>query len=162
RQWLFILGGFAIVAHLGMRMSRSPRGTLAAMTSALLILAITPIYHHDKLFLFPLIVWVGWRYIDHPMSRRGATCGCVTAMGFLFRHDYGVYLGAASVITFILARVAVPESRCRAQVLRDAGAYVGAIGVVLAPWLIAVERSDGLVYYTRSHAELFEGAPGIA
>ena len=162
RQWLFILGGFAIATHLGLRASRSPRATLAAMAPALLVLAITPIYHHDKLFFFPLILWVGWRYIDRPTARRGAICGCVTAAGFLFRHDYGVYLGAASVMTFVLGRIAVPESRGRATMLRDAGAYLLALGIVLAPWIIAVETTEGLAYYTRSRLELFEGTPGIA
>jgi hypothetical protein len=162
RQWLFILGGFGVSALIGLRISRSPRATLAAMVTALLVLAVTPIYHHDKLFFFPLIVWVCWQYIDRPSARRGAICGCITALGFLFRHDYGVYLGAASVITFILARITVPESRRGAAMLRDAGAYVLALAIVLAPWLIAVETTDGLLYYTRSHAELFEGTPGIA
>jgi hypothetical protein len=109
RQWLFILAGFAIATHLGVQLSRSPRATLIAMTPALLILAVTPIYHHDKLFFFPLIIWVGWRYIDQPTTRRAAVGGCVTAVGFLFRHDYGVYLGTASVLTFILARIADTE-----------------------------------------------------
>jgi hypothetical protein len=162
RQWLFILSGIAIATHLSVRISHSPRAALAAMTTALLILAVTPIYHHDKLFFFPLIVWVGWRYIDRPAARRGALCGCVTAVGFLFRHDYGVYLGATSVVAFLLARIAVPESRHAAAMLRDAGAYLLALLIVLAPWLIAVETTDGLIYYTRSRAELFEGTPGIA
>ena len=61
RQWLFILAGVGIAAHLGVRASRSTRATLAAMTVALPILAVTPIYHHDKLFFFPLMLWVGWR-----------------------------------------------------------------------------------------------------
>jgi hypothetical protein len=34
------------------------------MAIALLILSVTPIYHHDKLFFFPLIIWVAWRYIE--------------------------------------------------------------------------------------------------
>jgi hypothetical protein len=132
------------------------------MAVSLPILAVTPIYHHDKLFFFPLIVWVCWRYIDAPTVRRGAACGCVTAIGFLFRHDYGVYLGAASAIAFLLARISVHASRRPAAVLREAGAYALAVGVVLAPWLIAVETTEGLAYYTRSRAELFEGTPGIA
>jgi len=162
RQWLFILGGFAVAAHLGMRASCSRRATLALMGIALLILAVTPIYHHDKLFFFPLIIWVCWRYIDQPTPRRGAICGGVTALAFLFRHDYGVYLGTASAGAFFLARIAVPESRRVSALVRDASAYLAAVAIVLAPWLTAVATTEGLAYYTRSRVELFEGTPGIA
>jgi hypothetical protein len=162
RQWLFILGGFGIAAHLGLRASRSSRATLAMMAIALLILAVTPIYHHDKLFFFPLIIWVCWRYIDWPTARRAALCGCVTAIAFLFRHDYGVYLGTASLGACLLARMTVPESRRVSALMRDAAAYMAAVAIVLAPWLTAVAMTEGLTYYTRSRAELFEGTPGIA
>jgi hypothetical protein len=162
RQWLFILGGFGVATHLGLRASRSTRATLAVMAMALPILAVTPIYHHDKLFFFPVMLWVGWRYIDRPTAGRGAICGCVTAIAFLFRHDYGVYLGTASVGAFLLARIAVHESRRASAVMRDAAAYIVTLAVVLAPWLIAVEMTEGLEDYARSRAELFEGTPGIA
>jgi len=162
RQWLFILAGFGIAADLALQTSRSTRATLAAMIVALPILAVTPIYHHDKLFFFPLIVWVCWRYLDRPSPARGAVCACVTAIGFLFRHDYGVYLGAASVGAFGLARIAVPDSRRLSSVGRDAAAYAVTLLATLAPWFIAVEMTEGLTEYARSRAELFEGTPGIA
>ena len=162
RQWLFILGGLGIAAYLGLRASRSCGATLAMMAIALLILSVTPIYHHDKLFFFPLIIWVAWRYIDRPTARRAALCGCVTAIAFLFRHDYGVYLGTASLGAFLLARIAAPASRRVSVLVRDAAAYMAAVAIVLAPWLTAVAMTDGLAYYTRSRAELFEGIPGIA
>ena len=119
RQWLFILGGFGVAAHLGLRLSRSTVATSTMMAIALLVLAVTPIYHHDKLFFFPLIVWVCWRYIDHPTAGHAALCGCVTAIAFLFRHDYGVYLGAASIGAFLLARIPVHESRGVSAAVRD-------------------------------------------
>jgi hypothetical protein len=162
RQWLFILAGFGIAAHLGLRLSGSARATAEMMTIAVLILAVTPIYHHDKLFFFPLMIWACWRYIDRPTAGRGAICGCVTAIAFLFRHDYGVYLGAASVWAFLLARIAAVGSRRVPSLVRDAAAYIGAVAIVLAPWLITVARTEGLADYTRARAELFEGTPGIA
>jgi hypothetical protein len=132
------------------------------MAIALLILTVTPIYHHDKLFFFPLIIWVCWRYIDSPTAGRGAVCGCVTAIAFLFRHDYGVYLGTASLGAFLLARIAVAESIRVSGLVRHAAAYMVAIAIVLAPWLITVAMTEGLAYYTHSRAELFEGTPGMA
>ena len=162
RQWLFILAGFGIASHLGLRISRSTAATLAMMTTPLLLLAVTPIYHHDKLLFFPLIVWVGWRYIDQPTARLAALCGCTTAIAFLFRHDYGVYLGAASVGAFLLGRVTVPARRLPRAIMRDVAAYVVALLLVLAPWLIAVEGTEGVLEYARSRAQLRQGQPGIA
>jgi hypothetical protein len=162
RQWLFILAGFGIAAHLALRLSRSARATLGMMTIALVVLAGTPIYHHDKLFFFPLIIWVCWRYIDQPTTLRAAICGCTTAIAFLFRHDYGIYLGAASAGAFLLARITIPRLRIPNAMVSETAAYAVAVAIVLAPWLIAVQTTEGLVDYTRSRAELFQGQPGFA
>jgi hypothetical protein len=161
RQWVFIIAGFAIAAHLGLRLSRSASATLMMMAAALLILASTPSYHYDKLFFFPLIVWASWRYIDRPTVARAVTCGCITAIAFLFRHDYGVYLGAASVGAFVLGRV-VPADRSSGAMARETAACATGLLIVLAPWLIAVQTSEGLVSYSWSRAQLFQGQPGFA
>jgi hypothetical protein len=162
RQWLFIVAAFGMATHLSLRLSQSAAATSVTMVTALLVLAVTPIYHHDKLFFFPLMVLVCWRYIDLPTARRGAMCGCVTAIAFLFRHDYGVYLGTGSLAAFVLARVAIPESRQVRAIIRDALAYIIAVLIVLSPWLVAVATREGLLEYARSRAELFEGTPGVA
>ena len=158
RQWLFILAGFAICTHLGLRISRSAAATLLMMCTALLILTVTPIYHHDKLFFFPLIVWLGWRYIDQPTAGRAAACGCATAIAFLFRHDYGIYLGAASIAAFFLGRATLAPRFPRA-LWREIMAYAIALTIVLAPWMAAVQTFEGLVPYVRSRAQLFQGQP---
>ena len=162
RQWLFILAGFAIAARLGVQLSQSRRATVAMMATALPILAVTPIYHYDKLFFFPLIVWLGWQYGDRPTTARAAICGCATALAFLFRHDYGADLGAASIGAFLLGRFRVPAGRQPHVAIREAAAYVVALFMVLAPWLVVVGKSEGLVEYARSRAQLFQGQPGIA
>jgi hypothetical protein len=157
RQWLFILAGVGIAAHLGLRLSRSPRATLATMTIALLLLAATPIYHYDKLFFLPLMIWACWRYIEQPTPLRATLCGCVTAIAFLFRHDYGIYLGATFMIAFVLARIG--GRRVPKALMSDAGAYTMAVSFVLAPWVVVVQRTEGLVDYTRSRVALFQGQP---
>ena len=162
RQWLFILAGFAICVHLGLRLSRSVGATLLMMSAALLILTVTPIYHHDKLFFFPLIVWLGWRYIDQPTSGRAAACGCATAIAFLFRHDYGVYLGAASIGAFVLGRVTNSGRRVPTEIWQELLAYATVVTILLAPWLLAVQATEGLAAYARSRAQLFQGQPGSA
>jgi hypothetical protein len=162
RQWIFILAGFAIAAHLGLRVSQSRRATLIMMATALPILAVTPIYHYDKLLFFPLIVWLGWRYLDQPTAARAVACGCTTAIAFLFRHDYGAYLGAASIATFLLGHRTISPRRLPRAAVRDAAAYAIALLLVLAPGVFAVARTEGLLGYARSRVQLFQGQPGSA
>jgi hypothetical protein len=126
------------------------------MALALVILANTPTYHYSKLFVFPLTIWLAWRYMDHPGVRRSAALGLTAAIAFLFRHDFGVYVGLASVVAFALARVAVPASRRLRLIVNDAAAYAAAVAVVVTPWAIVVHVSEGLVEYTQMRAALYQ------
>ena len=159
RQWAFIVVGVLIALHLGLRLSRLIMATLLTLPITLFMLADTPIYHYSKLFFVPLAIWMAWRYIEQPVWQRGATLGLVSAAGFLERHDYGIYLGCASVLAWLLARCAVPSSRTVRSILGDAAAHAAAVLLVTAPWLIAVQRYEGLVAYTRARAALYQGAP---
>ena len=155
-QWLFITIGVVVSFHLGLRLSRSVGASMVMFAFALPIIAYTPTYHYSKLFFFPTSIWLAWRYMDRPTPRRGALFGFTTAVAFLFRHDYGVYIGCASVVAFVLARLVVPESRRPASMLRDAAAYAAAVGVVVLPWAAVVQANEGLVEYVRTRAFLYE------
>ena len=146
-QWIFIVAGVVISFHLGLRLSGSMAASLVMFALTLVILGYTPTYHYSKLFFFPATVWLAWRYLDRPGPFRGAVFGVTTAVAFLFRHDYGVYIGFAAVVAFVLARVAVPDTRRIKSVLVDAGAYAAAVVIVLAPWLALVQLNEGLANY---------------
>jgi len=161
RQWAFIVVGVLIALHLGLQLSRSVVATLLTLPITLFVLADTPIYHYSKLFFFPLTIWIAWRYIAQPGWRRGAVLGLVSAAAFLERHDYGIYVGCASVLAWLLARCAVPSSRTVRSLLGDAAAYAGAVLLATAPWLISVERYEGLMAYTRARASLYQDAPAV-
>lgn len=155
-QWLFITAGAVISFHLGLRLSRSIGATLVMFAFALPLIAYAPTYHYSKLFFFPATIWLAWRYMDRPTPWRGAVVGVTTAVAFLFRHDYGVYLGFGSVLAFALARVTAPDSRRISRMLTDAGAYAAALILVLLPWLVAVQMNEGLVEYVEARTMLYE------
>lgn len=155
-QWLFIVAGVVLSFRVGLRLSGSVAASLAMVPFVLVILAYTPTYHYSKLFFFPLTIWLAWQYMDGPTALRGGVFGLMTALAFLFRHDYGVYIGFASVVAFALARVTVPASRRLECLLRDSAAYVGVVAVVLAPWLVVVQMSEGLIEYARMRAAMYE------
>jgi hypothetical protein len=161
RQWALIVAGTVIACHLGLELSRSAAAVLALLPVTLLMLANEPTYHYPKLFLFPLMIWAGWRYLDRPGPPRAAVLGLISAIGFLERHDFGVYLGFASVVAFVLARAAVPSSRAPRALVRDAAAYAGAVLVITAPWLIVVQKYEGLLEYSRARAQLYQGSHPI-
>lgn len=161
RQWAFIVAGIVLAFHLGLHLARSTKAILAVTPLVLVVLAVTPIYHYSKLFLFPLTIWLAWRYIERPQSGRCAVLGLVTALAFLYRHDYGLYIGFGSGVAFLLARAAEPSSRRRRSVLGDGAAYVATVVVVLAPWAAVVQANEGLIEYTKLRAALYQGPPGL-
>jgi hypothetical protein len=156
RQWVFIVTGVVLAFHLGLQLSRSVAATVAVLPLTLAVLAGTPTYHYSKLFFFPLLIWLAWRYLDRPGPRRGMLLGAATAAAFLYRHDYGIYAGLTTVLALLLARAAVPASRRLGTLVADAMAGAVVLIVLLTPWAVAVQASEGLAEYTRSRAALNE------
>ncbi len=154
-HWLFIVAGVVVAFHLAIRLSHSIAASLITMLLALAILAATPTFHYPKLFLYPLAVWVGWRYIERPDAIRSGILGLVTAVAFLFRHDHGLYSGGLALVAFCLARLAAPASRNVRSALADGATYCGAAAAVLAPWLMIVHLSEGVPEYIRMRAGLY-------
>jgi hypothetical protein len=155
-QWLFIVAGVVISCHLALRLSRSAAASLATMALALIILFCTPTYHYSKLFFFPLTIWVAWRYMDRPGAVRSAVVGLTTASAFLFRHDYGVYIGFASIVAFALVPIAGPAPRRLRSLASDWAAYAVAVAIVVTPWVVVVQMNEGLLEYTRMRASLYQ------
>ena len=155
RQTAFIVAGFVIATHLALRLSHSVAATALAMTVALILLAVTPLYHHSKLFFFPLVIWVGWRYLDRPSPSRAVPVGLVAALAFLFRHDYGLYMALASVLAYGLARIADPASRRARSLVTDALAFTAGLAVVLGPWAVVVQSTEGFANFARDRASLY-------
>jgi len=161
RQWAFIIAGTVIACHVGLQLSRSAGAVLAMLPVTLFLLASEPTYHYPKLFFFPAMIWAGCRYLDRPDPRRAAVVGLISALGFLERHDLGIYLGFASVVACVLARAAVPSSRAPRALVQDIAAYAGAVLLVTAPWMVFVQAYEGLLNYTRARSALYQGAHPI-
>jgi hypothetical protein len=160
-QWLFIAAGTVIACDLGLRLSRSIATTLATMIVAALVIAVCPTYHYPKLFFFPLLVWLGWRYMDAPGVGLSAAFGLTTAIAFLFRHDFVAYFALAYVLASTLARVINPAARSIRSIVLEA-AVAGAVAtLVVSPWALVVERNEGFVEYTKARATKYEQTHGV-
>jgi len=166
-HWIFIIAGVVCALHLALQLSRSLAASLVTMGFAVLLLAATPTYHYPKIVLYPCALWIAWRYIDQPGARLGAALGLTTAVAFLFRHDHGVYVGVLALAAFGLARAVSPASRHVRAIVGDGAAYAAAASILLLPWLIVVQVTEGVPEYVRARMYLYEdwsttGSPYLA
>jgi len=117
--------GVAFVFVLARRLSRS---SILGVLAALFTIAMRPrLYNYPKVVLFPIALWLLWRYLDHPSRRRLAGLAAMTVVVFLFRYDLGIYV--AVVYGTVLAFTQ------RARLLPTLGVYA-TLGLLLcAPYL---------------------------
>jgi hypothetical protein len=138
--------GAAITTWLAARLSgRVWPGVLVG----LLQIALAPrLYNYAKVFLFACGIWAAWRYVDGPRGGRLLLLAVVIATGFLFRHDYAIYLGLLGALTVALThRAAVGLAFIRTAAL------TAATLVLLVPFFLFLLTSGGVLEYFRQSAE---------
>jgi hypothetical protein len=91
--------GAAIVFALAAEITQSAWLGLAAAHVTIAMRA--RLYNYPKILIFPLGVWVLWRYIDRPTPRGRWILGAATVAAFLFRYDFGVYLAAVFALSLV-------------------------------------------------------------
>jgi hypothetical protein len=151
-QWTFTVAAVVIAFHLSVRLSRSVSASFVMMLPVILNLAASPTYQYTKLFIYPCAILLAWRYMERPGPGRGAVLGLITAIAFFFRHDHGIYVGAAVLLAIVLAAVAHPDVQRPRMAARDLAvcALTGAVCVI--PWAIVVAHSEGLFNYVQARA----------
>jgi hypothetical protein len=153
-HWTFIAAGAVLSFDLAYRVSRSLLAAGAMAATGIAVLPDTATFHYPKMFFYPAAIWLAWRYIDRPGLRDAAGLGLLTAVAFLFRHDHGVYIGVASVLACLLAR-GIDAGRRWRDTVADAGTYTAVATLALLPWLVTVQRTEGVTDYVRARAELY-------
>jgi hypothetical protein len=94
------------------------------------------LYNYPKILVPMVSVWLIVRYLDAPSAVRAAGMGAWGAVGFLFRHDLGVYLAITTLAALLLRR-----SRDTARNVAIVGA---AAALVAAPYFIYLQQIDAL------------------
>jgi len=158
-QWTCIATGVVIAFHLGLRLSRSVGAAMAVLPLVLVILGETPTYHYSKLFFFPLILWLVWRYLDQPSPIRSVAIGIAGAIAFLFRHDYGIFAALAFFAAVAVAAKNAPTNERASWAESRAGHIVTsglAAAALVLPWAIVVQVNEGFVDYVQASSTMYE------
>jgi hypothetical protein len=148
---LMVAATAALTCWLAVRFSGSV--TLGLM-AALLQIAIFPrLYNYPKFFVPIVGVALLWRYIDRPSARAAALVGVWITTGFLFRHDYLLYVGLGALAAFLMlaGRIGAREA------LRHAAICAGTSIVLVLPYLFALTMLGGIESHVRDAAEYFQG-----
>lgn len=138
---MLTMGAIAVGVMLVYWLTRRFTGsTLWSYWAAGCTLAIEPrLYNYPKVLVCTVALWLIVRYLDAPSAPRAACLGAWGGVGFLFRHDLGVYL-AIVTITALLSR----RSRDAAHPLR-AVAIVGiTAAMVAAPYFVYLAQVGAL------------------
>jgi hypothetical protein len=144
-----LAAGAAATFWLAARASGSVAAGLAG--AAFHVLLAPRLYNYPKIVVYAAAIPALWWYADKPSIRRLVWIAAVAAVGFLFRHDHGVFVAAAAGAQIALLS-GVPWR------VRAGHAIAGAAMtcLLLAPYLAFIESNGGLAFYVRQAADWAE------
>ena len=143
------VGAIALSATLVFRASASVAGVWASLVVTLLsVAASTRLYGYHKVLVSSVAVVLLLRYARAPSMRNLCLMAVWSAVAFLFRHDYVIYVGLATVC-LIATLPGLPVVR-RARL---ALAYVAITGVLLLGPVYSIHHFVGLGTYLSSNIE---------
>ena len=143
---LCILFLSATTALVYLLVRRATASSLAGLLAVAAVLAIPPrMYNTTKAFVPVMAIWLAWRYADSPGRARLTLLAAWTAISFLLRHDYLVYVAAANVTLLTMC-----HATDRRTVVNTCGRYLALTLIFTSPWLVYVQWAEGLPAYFSS------------
>jgi hypothetical protein len=135
--------GAAVTFWLAARAS----GSIAAglLGAAFHVLSGPRFYNYPKVLVYAALIPVLWACADRWGRRPFVWLAVITTVGFLFRHDHGVFV-AIAVVSLLLFLVDVPWR----EKGRDALVYGALVLVLAAPYLLFVQLNGGVFQYFRT------------
>lgn len=124
-------------------------GAVAALTGAALV---PRLYNYPKLLVPALTLYLLQRHLEHQSHWRRIALALGVAAAVLFRHDLGLY---ASIV--VATTIMVANRRSVRSGLRELVLVGGATTLALAPYLVYVEWSEGLIEHLRRGIEFSKG-----
>jgi hypothetical protein len=136
---------FGLGAALTVAAVREATGSIGlGVLAALLEVAVFPrTYGYPKVLGYAFAFLCFFRYLTRPALGRLAWIAIAIVVGFLFRHDHGLFLAIGGGLTVLLAR---QPFGVRARMGR-AAVLAGLVLTMTLPYLVYVQRSAGLREY---------------
>lgn len=173
--WLSLLGqlvaGYRVIGEVGVatllitiaytlafvqswRVSRNVWVALSVLAICLMLVLPTGTYAYPKLFVYPVVLAAAWAYVSRQTTPRLFAMACTMAMAFLFRHDHGMFVVSAPLVAIVVA-----TRPRRLGLLLKRLLLVGVMTLaVLAPWLVWVQSTEGLLVYFPARLQQSVGA----
>lgn len=105
-------------------------------------------YSYPKILLYVIAVALLSGYARRATLSRAAALAVLSAVAFLFRHDHGLYIGAASLLLIVL----MEAPRGARNVLRAGATFTLSAALLLAPYAVYLEWHGGVRAYLASGA----------
>jgi hypothetical protein len=102
-------------------------------------------YNTTKIIVPVVAIWLAWCYADAPSLKRLAALAAWTAVAFLLRHDYIVYVAASNAVL-----LAIHHGERWREAARRIAAYAGLSLLLVTPWLVYVQTFEGVPAYLAS------------
>jgi hypothetical protein len=130
--------GAAIVTLVAARASGSV--VLGVLASLFTIALLPRLYNYPKIVVYACAIPVLWWWIARPRATAMVAIAIVTMIGFLLRHDHGLYVAIATGLLLIAATDVPWRERAR-----HAGIYALATLLLLAPYFVYLQQNGGIV-----------------
>lgn len=137
----FIAGGYILTFHLCARISGS---RLVGFLLTLSCVFSTPRpYSHPKIFIYPVAIWLVWRYLRRPAVKNIVLLSLWAAVALSLRIDHGVAVLAATLPIVLLRRQVTLLWRSA-----EAGAwFLGTFVLWLTPFWVYLALSGGILWH---------------
>jgi len=125
--------------------TRASGSILAGLAACLLHVWLGPrFYNYPKVLIYAVAIPLLWRFADRPSAPLRVGLAVLTVIGFLFRHDHGVFVGLATAVLMLSLLDLHLKER-----LRHLAIYVGLVVILVAPYFLFIQVNGGLVSYFR-------------
>ena len=126
--------------------ARASGSLLVGVFAALFSVLLDPrFYNYPKILVYVAAIPTLWWWATRPTLPRVALLAAITAIGFLLRHDHGVFVGFAFAVIVVLVR----EVPWRVR-FRHTAAYALLVLLLVAPYLTFISLNGGLGLYFRT------------
>jgi hypothetical protein len=141
---LLLAAGYTLIFLLASHASRSR--AVGVFVTTIAVLLLPRLYSYPKVFLYAVAVSLMWRYIERRGTRELAILALWTAVAFLFRHDHGTNIAAASGVMLAVTHWYQGWRAAAWKVLH----FGGVTALLLLPFFIFLQVNGGVISYVRN------------